>query len=225
MITHKELDRLYKRIWRGDGDAFRALLESFIDFPKYGFRFVDKKGATLRGSKWIYQSPYIWLKITPDMEMMPYFGNIRFFYYRKESPNQVFSEPLSGKCTRYISTSEEFLLGFLDSVPPIQTTGRYKPPIRRKFDEYLGTRFPLSLYHNDWRSPELAYDAAFEAFFWKYHGERFFRLFRPEDQSGRDALARYAYEYYQVNYSTETFRKWEEDEKKHKISPPWKICL
>ena len=225
MITRKELDQLYGRIWRYEDNAFRSLLESFIDFSQFEFQFVEKKGKMFRSSRWVYQSPYIWLEIMPDMEMIRGIGNIRFFYYRKESPNQVLSEPLPGECQRYISTSEEFLLCFLDGIPPIQTVGRYKPPIRQKFDEYLSIHFALNLYHDDWGCPELAYDAAFEAFFWEYYGERFFRLFRPENQAERDALGRYAYEYYRANYPAEAIRKWEEEEKKYKIAPPWKICL
>ena len=72
---------------------------------------------------------------------------------------------------------------------------------------------------------EPAYAEIFEVCWWEYYGERFFCLFRPENQAERDALARYAYEYYRANYSEEVIRKWEEEEKKHKRVPPWKICL
>ncbi len=225
MITRKALDQLYERIWQYEDTAFRSLLESFIDFSRFGFQFVEKKGERFRSSQWVYQSPYIWLEIMPDMEMIPGIGNIRFFYYRKKSPNRVFSAPLLEECQQYISTSEEFLLCFLEGIPPIQTVGRYKPPIRRKFDQHLTTRSPLKLYHSDWGCPELAYDAAFEAFFWEYYGDRFFRLFHPENQAERDALSRYAYEYYRANYLEKAIREWEEDEKRHKSVPPWKICL
>ncbi|RME60752.1 hypothetical protein D6779_01620, partial [Candidatus Parcubacteria bacterium] len=156
MITRKELDQLYERIWRYEDKAFRSLLESFIDFSRFKFQFVEKKGEIFRSSRWVYQSPYIWLEIMPDMEMIPGIGNIRFFYYRKKLPNQVFSEPLSEGCKRYISSPRTFLFWFLEGIPPIQTVGQYKPPIRQKFDEYLNTRFSLNLYHSDWGCPELA---------------------------------------------------------------------
>lgn len=215
MIIREELDALYEKIWHGEIDNFRILLERFIPFARWGFSFVEKKNKG-RLTRFVYRSPYIWLEISPDLEQYEGLGSVSFFYSRDQAPRDVEG------CWPWIDSRESSLSFFLERIPVEATKSNPQPAARQAFERTRSSNEQLMQLRKSGFSSEPAYSAAFEGFCWEYYGERFFRLFYSDNQAERDALTQYLYDYYKVNYSPEAFKRREEDKS---LPPPWKICL
>ena len=231
MMTREDLDHLYGKLWAGSDEAFIVLLEYFMPFAEYGFKLVDEQGNDEHLiHSIVYSSRFIELTIIRDFEQYQGLGSILFEYKRIRNAGEG-----KKRCKKSIMTDirrNTWLHYFLSDILP-QNTQLYPVwppdltllPVEEAFKSRLKKDERLKALELRSDGFEPAYTAAFEAFCWEYYGEHFFRLFRPENQAERDALARYAYEYYRANLSAEAIRKWEEDEKRHKSVPPWKICL
>jgi hypothetical protein len=225
MMTRKELDRLYEALWRGNEEAFIFLLEYFMPFSKYGFTLVN---ILREFGRWlppfVYRSRFVELRVIQDLEQYYGLGSVLFEYGRirknKEGPKG---------CKKSIITDikrNKWLHYFLSDTP-IQDTQFYPAllPVEVAFRAKLEKDKNLKALALRDDGFEPAYAVAFEAFCWEYYGERFFRLFRPENQAERDMLAQYAYEYYRLRYSAEILKEWEKWEKEYGEIAPWKICL
>ena len=222
MMTREELKRIYDELWRGNEDAFVFLLEYFIPFSRYRFELVRKEEGTQRLIRpMVYHSPYIKLRITHDFEQYRGVGGILFMYERISTPAHADLK----NCKIWVVSEVKrtpWLHYYLSGIQPQDTQPRPPLPVEEAFKRRMETDEKLRGLQLRSDGFEPAYAAAFEAFCWEYYGERFFRLFRPENQAERDALARYVYEYYRVHYSAEAIKEWEENPH---MPPPWKICL
>ncbi len=229
MMTRKELDRLYKELWRGNEEAFIFLLEYFIPFAKYGFEIIEKRGESkLLIRPMVYHSDILNVKltITHNFEQYQGLGSIDFKYARLSSFNKV----NTGSCRKWINFKVDswlhyYLLGIPAREIPKEIPGSPLPPVKTAFKKRLETDMKLKVLHLRRDGFEPAYSAAFEAFCWEYYGERFFRLFWSESQNKRDALGRYAYEYYRLHYPAKALKREKEWEEMYGIIPLWKICL
>jgi hypothetical protein len=189
------------------------------------FSFEGEEKYKGRTVALVYRSSHIRLRISPDLEQHKGVGTLDFFYYRSATPKAISRNNLIKQgCRPWISTRHESeLFYFLEQIPA--ETTKYirfsELPVKKAFEKLRSTSEQLSMLRSDGFEP--AYAAAFEAFCWEYYGERFFRLFRPENQAERDALRQYLYEYYKANYSADAIKRWEEN--REHLLPPWEICL
>lgn len=229
MMTRKELDRLYEELWRGNENAFTFLLEHFIPFAKYEFELIEKRGDDKKPIRsMVYRSRLVNIKltITDDFEQYRGLGSINFTYERLVSSNNI----NASSCRKWINFRlDSWLHYYLSGIPvqetPQETPQSLLPPVKRAFKNRLEADEKLKVLQLRRDGFEPAYAVAFEAFCLEYYGERFFRLFRPENQIERDALGQYAYEYYLLHYPAEALEKEKEWEKMYRIIPLWRICL
>ena len=223
MMTRKDLDRLYEALWRGSEKAFIFLLEYFMPFSKYGFTLVN---ILREFGRWlpplVYRSRFVELRVIQDLEQYYGLGSVLFEYGRIRKKEK---EPKGCKKSIITDIKRNRWLHYFLSDTPLQDTQFYPAllPVEVAFRAKLEKDKNLKALALRDDGFEPAYAVAFEAFCWEYYGERFFRLFRPENQAERDMLAQYAYEYYRLHYSAETLKEWEE--KYGGTSPWWKICL
>ncbi len=243
MKTRKELERTYKKIWHiGSGaieplDNFCIFLEEFLDFSKHGFFQVKKE---YEGSgRLTYHSKSVWVEISPDFErFVGMTSRINFFYARPNRFDIPYITSPDAWCRHFIlskvdTSMETYWYSFLDDIPVENAPKEFsKLPVFKFFEQ----KREADTFLSQLSVSEPAYGAAFEAFCWEYYGDRFWSLFAEENQSIRDDLALYAYEYYKLNYPREAFvemekRKYIRPYKKDgKIvgcpsPPPWKLCL
>jgi len=215
----QELDEIYKRIWIPyNPDGFRRLLEMFLPFSKWGFFLIDIR----RWYVFTYHSKAknVYFTITPDFEQYTGLGGLSFYYSRFPLPPLRSPED---KCYRFISNEDWFRLPFLENVPPQKARG-VKLSVHQAFERRRekDKRLKILCAPTRLNVGEPAYSAAFEAFMWEYYGERFFRLFKPENHREREALREYAYAFYKAHYPS-WVTEWETTHSDP--LPPWEICL
>ncbi len=215
----QEIDELYRHVWFSHNpEAFQRLLEMFIPFSRWGFVLTGVEEWNVL----IYHSAAknVYLMIVPDFEQYLGLGGLSFYYSRFPLPSR---KAPGDKCHRHVSNRSSFLLPFLEDVPPEKAQG-VKLSVHQAFERRReqDERLRILLAPTSLNVGEPAYSAAFEAFKWEHYGERFFRLFKPENHREREALRAYAYAFYKAHYPS-WITEWEATHSG--LLPPWEICL